>query len=112
MFVQSGLWRDLDGLHCLEVVVDSQGSLSMANASRNSEPDANGGKPPYDGQVEPRLVRIETILEYVHRDVGELRMDMKEMRREQRSDFRMLFSTIVTMAIGMAAMMAKLFNWL
>lgn len=66
----------------------------------------------YNGQIEPRLARIETVLEYVQRDVGELKGDVREMRKEHRSDFRMLFSAIITMALGMAAMMAKMFNWL
>lgn len=84
----------------------------MASPLRNSEPDANGGKTPHDGQIEPRLARIEAVLEYVQRDVGELKSDVREMRQEHRSDFRMLFSAIITLALGMATMMAKTFDWL
>jgi hypothetical protein len=84
----------------------------MSGVPRNSDPHGNGGDKSHDGRIEARLARIETTMDYVQRDVGELRTDMREMRREHRSDFRMLFSAIVTMALGMAAMMAKVFNWL
>jgi hypothetical protein len=84
----------------------------MAGAPRNSEPHGNGGRQFGGERFEARLARIETTMDYVQRDVGELRTDVRDMRREYRSDFRMLFSAIVTMALGMAAMMAKMFNWL
>jgi hypothetical protein len=84
----------------------------MAGAPRNSEPHGNGGRQFGDERIEARLARIETTMDYVQRDVSELRTDVRDMRSEHRSDFRMLFSAIVTMALGMAAMMAKMFNWL
>ncbi len=91
----------------------------MAGSQRNSDPHGNGSELTQDGRIEARLARIVTTMDYVQRDVGDLktdmrdmRTDMRDMRSEHRSDFRMLFSAMITMALGLAAMMAKVFNWL
>jgi tetrahydromethanopterin S-methyltransferase subunit G len=84
----------------------------MAGSTRNSAPKGDGGDPPDDGKVEPRLARIETVLEYVQGDVSELKGDFREMRKESRSDFRLLFGAIITVALGITALMAKGFHWL
>lgn len=55
-------------------------------------------------------------MEYIQRDIADLKADVKELRRDVSSirttDFRLLFDATITVAIGLAALMAKGFGWL
>jgi hypothetical protein len=37
---------------------------------------------------------------------------VKELRRDDRTDFRLLFGAIIVVALGLAGLMAKGFHWL
>ena len=43
---------------------------------------------------------------------GELKGEMAEMRRDARTDFRLTFAALASVAIGLAAIMAKGFGWI
>jgi hypothetical protein len=74
--------------------------------------------------MEARLTKIDTKLEYLEPgvaevDMRELRVDMRElrdefraMRREHHSDCMLLLGAIFTVALELASLMAKGFNWL
>jgi len=66
------------------------------------------GEPPYDGGMEARIAKLETALEFVQRDIGELRTDVRAIRT---TDFRILFGAIITVALGLAGLMGKGFHW-
>jgi hypothetical protein len=51
----------------------------------------------YDA-IDRRLMRIETIVE--------------RLETNARSDFRLLFGAIITLALGLGGLMAKGFHWL
>jgi len=44
-------------------------------------------------------------------DIREIKDDLREIRRDARSDFRQLFGAIIVVAIGLAGLMAKGFHW-
>ena len=67
-----------------------------------------GGQPPYDGGMEARIAKLETAMEYVQRDISELKTDVRAIRT---TDFRILFGAIITVALGLAGLMGKGFNW-
>lgn len=64
------------------------------------------------GGMEARVARLESDMEYVKRDVSEIKGDLKDFRKEAREDFRVTFGVIVFVAIGLAGIMAKGFGWL
>lgn len=67
------------------------------------------GEPPYDGGMEARVAKLEVAIEYIQRDVAELKADVRSIRT---TDFRLLFGAIITVALGLSALMAKGFHWL
>lgn len=70
------------------------------------------GGPPDNGDMEARLAKVEASVSHLERDMAELRADVREIKRDQREDFRLLFGAIITVSLGLAALMAKGFNWL
>ncbi|RYH67826.1 MAG: hypothetical protein EON54_03760 [Alcaligenaceae bacterium] len=80
-----------------------------------------GGEPPpvaptassdENGGMEARIAKLETAVEFIQRDVGDIKTDIREMKGHARTDFRLLFGAIITVAIGLAGMMAKGFSWI
>jgi len=52
----------------------------------------------------------------VERDIAELKADVREIRKDitgtRTTDFRLTFSAIISVALGLAGLMAKGFGWL
>lgn len=63
----------------------------------------------YDLVMEARVSRLEVVVEFMQRDIAELKADMRAIRT---TDFRLIFGAIITVALGLAALMAKGFGWL
>jgi hypothetical protein len=42
----------------------------------------------------------------------EVRSEFRDVRQQARTDFRLLFGAIISVAVGMAGLMAKGFHWL
>ncbi|NML63348.1 hypothetical protein HHL21_20095 [Massilia sp. RP-1-19] len=59
--------------------------------------------------MEARIARLEVAVEYMQRDIAELKADIRAIRT---TDFRLIFGAIVTVALGNAALMARGFGWL
>lgn len=71
------------------------------------------------GNLEARVAKLESSVEYIQRDTMDIKSDLKEIRtelKEQRElhhkDFRIMFGALVTVALGLAGLMAKGFGWL
>lgn len=71
-----------------------------------------GGGPPHNGDMEARIAKLETTMEYVQRDLGEIKTDIRQIKDHARTDFRMLFGALIAVALGLAGLMAKGFHWL
>ena len=72
-----------------------------------------------DIATETRLVRVEAGVEQlretvrdVKADIREMRGEMGELRKQARDDFRILFASLVAVALGLSGLMAKGFHWL
>jgi hypothetical protein len=61
--------------------------------------------------VEVRLAVMEQIAKDTKDILVEIKQDLKEIRADQKADFRLLFGCIVTVAIGLAGLMAHGFHW-
>lgn len=95
------------------------GTVSNLNDRRNShygDPVDGGGGGPHDGDMEARVAKLEVAVEYIQRDVKDLRDDVRSLREDVKSirttDFRLLFGAIITVALGLAALMAHGFKWI
>lgn len=64
------------------------------------------------GDMEARVAKLESDVEYIKRDISEIKEDLKDIKKDAKSDFRTLFAALITVALGLAGMMAKGFGWL
>lgn len=62
--------------------------------------------------MEARIAKLEAAVEYMQRDIRDLKDDMRALRKDLSTDFRILFGAIISVALGLAAIMAKGFGWL
>ncbi|TXH53688.1 MAG: hypothetical protein E6Q97_12640 [Desulfurellales bacterium] len=62
--------------------------------------------------MEARIARLESDVSHIQRDIQEIKTDINEIKRDARSDFRLLFVAIITTTLGLAALMAKGFEWI
>lgn len=83
----------------------------LQRVSDNSDhaPRSSGGG---GSMLEARVAKLEAAMEYVQRDLGEIRKDIREIKDHARTDFRLLFGAVIAVALGLAGLMAKGFHWL
>lgn len=62
--------------------------------------------------MEARVAKLESAVEYIQRDISEIKTDIREIKTEARSDFRLLFGALIFVALGLAGLLAKGFNWI
>jgi len=62
--------------------------------------------------MEPRVAKLEAAVEHIQRDTTDIKTDVRTLRDNARTDFRVLFSAIIVVALGLAGMMARGFHWL
>ncbi|MBP5097952.1 hypothetical protein HUT24_21275 [Pseudomonas protegens] len=73
--------------------------------------------------MEARVAKLEAHVEYIRRDLDELKTDMRDfrgetktsfsgVRAEMKSDFRLVFGALIAASLGLAGLMAKGFGWL
>lgn len=65
---------------------------------------SDGAEPP----MEARIAKLEVAVEYIQRDIGEIKADIKEIR----SEFKIVYGLIISTTIGLASIMAKGFGWI
>ncbi|MBP9032771.1 MAG: hypothetical protein KBG29_02680 [Pseudomonadales bacterium] len=62
--------------------------------------------------MEARIARLESHVEHIQADLTEVKADVRELRRADETNFRILFGALITAALGLAALMSKGFGWL
>jgi hypothetical protein len=69
--------------------------------------------------MEARIARPEADFSHMSRDVGRFESGMahvaanlQHVRERQERDFRLLFGAIISVALGLGAVLAKGFGWL
>ena len=65
----------------------------------------------YTVAMEARIAKLEVAVEYIKRDIKELKDDVRALRKELSTDFRLLFGALISTTLGLAALMAKGFGW-
>ena len=73
---------------------------------------ATDGGGPDDPHSPTRVAKLEANVSHIEQDLAELKSDVREIRSLLREDFRLLFSALVCATLGLAALMAKGFQWL
>ena len=73
---------------------------------------SEGGGGPAGSPLEPRVAKVEAAVEHIERDIADIKAEMRTMRANARSDFRLLFGTIISVALGLAALLSKGLHWL
>jgi hypothetical protein len=83
----------------------------QVNIERNMPPLRGGGGDGTLGGMEARVAKVEASLEHIRSDITDIKTDLRGVRDNARTDFRLLFGAIITVAIGLAGIMAKGFHW-
>lgn len=71
-----------------------------------------GGSDGTSGGMEARMAKVEAALDHIGRGVTDIKLDVRTLREHARGDFRVLFGAVITVALDMAALMAKGFHWI
>lgn len=97
---------------------------------RRPAPVENAGEPPHDGGMEPRVARLESDVGHIKSDVADLKTEarlhrealskfgtevnaeFRAIRKDMSMDFRLLFGALIAVALGLAGLLAKGFEWL
>jgi hypothetical protein len=75
------------------------------------EPLKTGGSDGTFNGMEARVAKLEAGIEHIQRDATEIKTDIRGLRGEARTDFRLLFGALIFVALGLAGIMAKGFKW-
>ena len=62
-------------------------------------------------KLESDVAHIQSDIRDIKQDLRDIRQDIKDIRAEARTDFRVLFGSLIGVALGLAALMAKGFGW-
>jgi len=62
-----------------------------------------------DRATDARIAQLEELIEYVQRDIAEIKTDLEILKR---SDLHMALMVGLVVAIAVAALLAKVFNWI
>jgi hypothetical protein len=83
--------------------------LFLVPSTFGEEPEglASGSEPPHDGGMEARIARLESTTEHILRELVDIKLDLKEIRRNTRTDFLWIIGGFATIL----AVMAHGFHW-
>lgn len=92
--------------------------ISLEEFRKRLKPDAatlplqhGGGGGTFNG-MEARVAKLEAGIDHIQRDIADVKVDMRGLRSDARTDFRLLFGALIAVALGLAAMMARGFGWM
>ena len=68
----------------------------------------NGAEPP----MEARLAKLESSMEYVQRDISEIKLDIRRIYDTTDKNLKLYFGGLVTVALGLTGVMARGFGWI
>jgi hypothetical protein len=69
---------------------------------------ARGGEPPHHDGMEARVAKLEATVEHIQRDIADIKIDMRDIRKLIHSNFIWMLGGFATML----AVMAHGFHWL
>lgn len=62
--------------------------------------------------MKAELARLQTAVDHAHRDIAEIKTDLRGLRGEARADFRLTWGALIVGFLGIAGLMARGFGWL
>ena len=86
---------------------ESAGEPDFFDSKRASSTSSGDG-----GGFMVRLGKLESHMEYVQRDIREIKLDVREIKTDAKKEFKQLFGAIIFVALGLAGVMAKGFGWI
>ena len=70
-------------------------------------------QPPSGGDgMEARIAKLESDVGHIQTDIQEIKGDVKDIKKDAREDFRILFGALIIVALGLALLIARGFEWL
>ncbi len=69
------------------------------------------GNATYVANMEARVAVLEQIAKDTKEILVEMKRDIRDIRLDQRTDFRLLFSAVIAVAVSLAGVMARGFHW-
>lgn len=64
------------------------------------------------GGMEARLAKLEADVGHIQTDIKDVKLDLREIKKDAKEEFRILFGSLILVALGLAGIMAKGFDWL
>jgi hypothetical protein len=62
--------------------------------------------------MEARIAKLEAVVEHIQSDLGDIKRDIREIRSDARTDFRVTWGAMIFGFLGLAGLMARGFHWL
>ena len=66
---------------------------------------------PAASPLQPRVAKLEALVEHIERDTADIKAEMRTMHANARGDVRLLFGAIISVALGLAAIIVEGFHW-
>lgn len=61
---------------------------------------------------EARIARLESDVEYIKRDISDIKQDVREIGSRQWTHFIITWGGMIALGVGLAGIMAKGFGWI
>jgi hypothetical protein len=87
------------------------GFLKMRLNQLVAEALKSGDSDGTSGGMEARLAKVEAALDHIGREMSDVKTDVRSLRDNARTDFRLVFAAIIAATLGLAGLMAKGFHW-
>ena len=71
-----------------------------------------GGGGPNDPGMEARVAKLESDVSNIKGILGDVKTDIREIKKDARDDFRVLAGLTIVATLGLAGLMAHGFKWL
>ncbi len=81
--------------------------LRMVSASEGLADSTGGGR----NGLEARIAKVEAAMEHMQADIGDIKQDVREIRKNARSDFLWHLAALSAGFMILLGVMAKGFKW-
>ena len=83
-------------------------TIVQSSENGTTPPDTAGiGK-----KLEAKIARLESEVEYIKNEVGEITSDIKDLQIDSRTYFRIVWGGLIVLGVCLAGLMAKGFAWI
>ena len=62
--------------------------------------------------MEARMAKLESDVGHIQSVLVDIKTDTREIKKDAKEDFRILFGALIVIALGLAGIMAHGFKWL